>query len=743
MSGFHRSPGARPAATRLAGTAALAAALACAVATPLAFASPAAQYPATAKRPVSDTFHGVSVSEDHRWLENGASAEVTAWALAQQRLTRSVLDGLPQRASLAKELAQMIGGNKAMRHGFELTAGQVFALKRQPPKNQDLLVVMNASAETASERVLLDPNLLDKSGKTTIDWFKASPDGRLVAVSLSRNGSEDGALHIYRTDNGKALPDLVPRVQFATAGGSVAWTPDAKGLYYTRYPQGQERPPADANFYQQVYFHRLGTPAQRDEYVLGRDFPRIAETVLASSDDGHHLLADVSNGDGGEHAFWLRSRGENGSEGAWRLLAGFEDGLRAAQFGRDGKLYGLALKGSPRGRIVAMSLADPAADLRSATTVVPESEAVIEAFAASATRLTVEALLGGPTELRRYTLAGEPLGTLPAPAASTNLIGLRLKGDELLIGSQSFTRAFSWLRLDSAAAEPKPQPTDLAEPPAFAQDGGLPGVEAVREWAVSKDGTKVPMTIVRRIGTPLDGKQPVLLTGYGGFGISEQPRFKRDVALWLRHGGVYVQANLRGGGEFGETWHQGGMLTRKQNVFDDMIGAAEALIKLGYTTPERLAIQGGSNGGLLMGAVTTQRPELFRAVVSQVGLYDMMRVENTSNGAFNVTEFGSVKDPAQFKAMLAYSPLHQVKDGTRYPAMLFTTGLHDGRVEPWMSFKMTARMQAANPGSLAEGRPVLLRVEADGGHGIGTSLAAGVAEQADIFAFLFSQLGMN
>lgn len=698
----------------------------------------AAGYPASPRQPVRDTFHGVSVSEDFRWLEDSRRRDVGAWVQAQQRLTRRTLDALPQRAALARELKAMVGGNKAMRYGFELSAGQVFALKHQPPSNQDILVVMDASADPASERVLLDPNRLDRSGKTTIDWFKASPDGRLVAVSLSRNGSEDGSLHLYRTDTGKPLPDVVPRVQFATAGGSVAWTPDAKALYYTRYPQGSERPPADANFYQQVYLHRLGTPATSDRYVLGRDFPRIAETELFSSDDGQHLLADVANGDGGEHAFWLRS-----GDGPWRLLAGFEDGLRKAQFGRDGRLYALALKGSPRGRIVAMALTNETADLRSAPTVVPETEAVIEAFAATASRLTVQVLLGGPTELRRYSLAGEPLGTLPAPPVSTNLLGLRLAGDQLLVGSQSFTSAFRWWRVDSAAAQPALQATALAEPPTFAVEGGLPGVEAVREWAVSQDGTRVPMTIVRRVGTPLDGKQPVLLTAYGGFGISEQPHFSRGVALWLRHGGVYVQANLRGGGEFGETWHQAGMLTHKQNVFDDFIGVAEALVKLGYTSPERLAIQGGSNGGLLMGAVTTQRPELFRAVVSEVGLYDMMRVENTSNGAFNVTEFGSVKDADQFKAMLAYSPLHRVQDGTRYPAMLFTTGLHDGRVEPWMSFKMTARMQAANPGSLADGRPVLLRVENDGGHGMGTSLAAGLAEEADVFAFLFSQLGMH
>jgi prolyl oligopeptidase len=649
-------------------------------------------------------------------------------------LTRQVIDALPQRKAIRQELLKMTGGGRVSRHSFDFSGGRLFALKHQPPKNQDLLVVLDAKGDPASEKTVVDPNRLDRSGKTTIDWFKASPDGKLVAVSLSKNGSEDGSLHVYRVDNGKPLADLVPRVQYPTGGGSVAWAADGKGFNYTRYPQGSERAAADVNFYQQVYFHRLGSDAATDRYVIGAAFPRIAEIALQASEDGLHLLADVANGDGGEHGLFLRS-----GSAEWRRIADYSDGFRSAEFGRDGRLYAIGLKGSPRGRIVAMSLADASADLPNSATVVAESDAVIESLLPTATRLYVGVMVGGPTALRSYTLDGKSMVEIGAePIADVNL-GVRLDGDRILFGSQSFIKAFSWYDHDGARPGRLPVKTKLSDPPIFAVDGGIPGATAVREFAVSKDGTRVPVTIVRGAGAAGDGAQPLLLNAYGGYGISMRPRFSRNTVAWLRHGGVFALANLRGGGEFGEDWHLAGNLTRKQNVFDDFIAAADMLIATGKTRADKLAIEGGSNGGLLMGAALVQRPELFRAVVSSVGIYDMLRVELTPNGAFNVTEFGSVAQPDQFKALMAYSPLHHVSDGTAYPAVLLTTGEHDGRVEPWMSYKMAARLQAANPG----GRPVLLRVAADAGHGIGTSLASQIDEQADELAFLFDHLGMR
>ena len=714
-----------------------AAALLAACAATTASAAGPLRYPDTPRRPVVERYHGVEVVDDYRWLEQTDAAEVKDWVAAQNRLTREVLDADPRRAAVRDELKSMLGSGRAQRNAFRFAGGRLFAMKREPPANQPMLVMLDGSASVASERTVVDPNRIDTSGKTTIDWYVPSRDGTRVAVSLSKNGSEIGDLHVYDTTTGAALPDVVPRVQVPTGGGSAAWTADGKGIFYTRYPQGNERPPADANFYQQVWFHRLGTPASRDRYVLGRGFPRIAEIALETSDDGRHLLAEVRNGDGGEHAYWLRSE-----SGTWRRLADFRDGVKRAEFGADGRLYALAFAGSPRGRIVAMKPDAAGVLLAKAPTVVAESDAVVEDFLATRSRLYVEELVGGPSRLRVLTIDGKPIGTVGDEAVASLYLGVRLAGDAILYSSQSPVRDFAWYRLDPAEAGGpvgSARKTELAQPQAFTVDGGLPGIEAVRDVAVSKDGTRVPVTIVRRIGTKLDGSNPVLLNGYGGYGISMRPWFSRRTALWLRHGGVFVLANLRGGGEFGEAWHLAGNLTHKQNVFDDFIACAQMLVERGYTRPERLAIDGRSNGGLLMGAVLTQQPQLFGAVAMHVGVHDALRSETTPNGEFNVTEFGSVKDAAQFKALRAYSPLHNVKDGAAYPPVLLTTGAQDGRVEPWHSYKMAARLQAATPG----GKPVLLRVAGDAGHGMGTSLASSVEEDADVFAFLFAQLSME
>jgi prolyl oligopeptidase len=694
-------------------------------------------YPDSPKRPVADTFTGtrgaVKVGEDYRWLENLDDPSVKDWVTLQNAATRRVLDGLPQRTAIRDELKQLFGSAPTTRYGFHFAGGKLFALKRQPPKNQPMLVVLDADGKSAdpsdSERVVLDPNQRNDKGTTAIDWFVPSHDGKLVAVSLSDNGSEKGSLHIVDVATGDERSDVIPRVQNATGGGSVAWNGDSSGLWYTRYPAPMERPAEDAGFYQQVYFHTLGARSTLDRKVLGDELPRIGETALEASDDGKYVLARVNNGDGGEAAFWLR-----GPNDQWRKLADFADGYRRATIGRDGKLYALALKGSPKGRVVAMKLDAPS--LAKATTVVKESDATIEEIVPTASRLYVEVLTGGPSEIRVFTLAGKPL---PGPAVepvSAASIGARLGGDAILYGDQSFVTPFAWFRVDPKQDGGKPVKTALSAPP---DDLAMGELEVRRVMARSKDGTQVPVNIVMQKGTKLDGSNPTLLTAYGGYGLSVRPRYSRRTMFWLKHGGVFALANLRGGAEFGEEWHKAGALTKKQNVFDDFAAAAKLLIDGGYTSPKKLAIEGGSNGGLLMGAELVQHPELYGAVVSHVGIYDMLRVELTANGAFNVTEFGTVKDPAQFDALYAYSPLHHVVDGTAYPPMLMTTGINDGRVDPWQSLKMTARLQAANP----KGKPVLLRVAGDAGHGQGMSLSSAIELDADTFAFLFDSLGMT
>jgi len=685
----------------------------------------AQDYPETPKKPITDSYHGVQITEDYRWLEDGSDPAVKAWSAKQLDLTRSVLDALPARRGLQARFKELLGSAPFRYYDFH-HRGALFAMKRQPPKNQPLLVVMKSAGNVKSERILLDPNLLNAKGATAIDFHAPSLDGRYVAVSLSENGSEDGSAHVFDARTGRKLDDVVPRVQYATAGGSIAWNENGTAFYYTRYPQGNERAKEDVNFYQQVYFHKLGTPASADTYVIGREFPRIAETALSSTRDGRYVLASVANGDGGEFAFYLRN-----PKGEWTRVADHADQIRRIKLGPDGKLYALSLKDAPRGKIVTMPMSRP--DLASATLLVPEGGATIESMVPAKTRLYVVYMVGGPSEIRVFDLAGKPLPALPTEPVSSASIGERLDRDDILVGSQSYVKPFAWYRY--SPREGKLVKTALAGESKVRFDDA----EVVREMAVSKDGTRVPVSILMKKGTKRDGSNPVLLYGYGGYGLSLRPTFSPAYRVWLDHGGILAVMNLRGGGEFGEAWHLGGNLTRKQNVFDDMIAGAQHMIARGYTARDRVAAQGGSNGGLLMGAILTQRPDLFRAVVSSVGIYDMLRVELTPNGAFNVTEFGTVKDNDQFNALYAYSPYHKVRDGAAYPAVLFLTGENDGRVDPYNSRKMAARLQAAT----SSGKPILLRISLDTGHGSGTGLDKRIEESADIYAFLMSQLGME
>ena len=692
-------------------------------------------YPATSKHAVIDTYAGTAgerkVTDDYRWLETLGDPKVKDWVAQENAATRRYLDTLPSRTAIRDELKQLIGHAPITRYDFAYAGGKLFAMKSQPPKNQPMLVMLDGPEALASERIVLDPNQRNRKGTTAIDWFVPSRDGRKVAVSLSDDGSEKGTLYIFETATGKQLSDAIPRVQNPTGGGSAAWNADSTGLWYTRYPAPAERTKADAGFYQQVYFHKLGTQLAADRYAFGRELPRIAEIHLEASEDGKYVVADVRNGDGGEHGFWL-----HGVSDQWSQLADFTDGYREASFGRDGKLYALALKGSPRGRVIAINLDASVLAFANATTVVQQSEVVIESIVPTATRLYLEVLVGGPSEIRVHGLDGKPLAAPAGEPVSSASLGARLAGDAILYGVQSFVTPFAWYSLDPKREGGQPIKTMLSPPEDKLAMGD---VTVTRLMAKSKDGTDVPVSIVARKDVKLDGSNPALLTSYGGYGISMRPRFSRRNVFWLRHGGVYALANIRGGGEFGEDWHVAGNLTKKQNVFDDFAAAARLLIDRGYTNPKKLAIEGGSNGGLLMGAELVQHPELYGAVVSHVGIYDMLRVELTPNGAFNVTEFGTVKDPAQFDALYAYSPLHHVEDGKAYPPVLFTTGINDGRVDAWQSMKMVARLQAADP----KGEPVLLRVAGDAGHGQGMSLSSVIELDADVFAFLFDRLRMK
>ena len=690
----------------------------------------AANAPDAPKKPVSTEYDGVKVEDPYQWLEADDDAEVKAWSDAQNQQTRKYLDGSPERTAIENQLKDWYAKTSPNYFSLVSRPGILFAMKFQPPKQQPLLVTLASADDLKSEKAVLDPNVIDTKGTTAIDWFVPSLDGKYVAMSLSKGGSEDGTLHFYETATGKALPDTIAHVQYPTAGGSAAWNADGTGVFYTRFPRKGERPDSDLNFYQQIYFHKLGTPEAEDKYSLGKEFPRIAEIALATSGDGKYILATVANGDGGDFAHYLL--GPHGSaSGGWKQITQFSDQIKLARLGRDNALYLLSRADAPRGKILRLPLDAP--ELKNAAEIVSAGEAVIEQIVPSQEALYVGDLLGGPSQIRRFDLNGKNATTIPIPQISSVQEMLALEDGSLLFRDVSYTEPAAWFHCANEKTEPSRTALRNTSPVSFAD------IEVHREFATSKDGTKIPLNVLSRKGMKRDGNNPTLLYAYGGYGISMSPNFDFTRKLWFDRGGVYVVANIRGGGEFGEEWHKAGNLTKKQNVFDDFAAAAEYLIKENYTRSGKLAIQGGSNGGLLMGAMITQHPDLFRAVVSSVGIYDMLRVELAPNGAFNVTEFGTVKNPEQFKALYAYSPYHHVVDGTKYPAVLMMTGANDGRVAPYHSRKMTARLLAANKSE----NPILLRTSSSAGHGIGTALSERIKQSADIYACLFSQLGMS
>lgn len=709
----------------------LAAAAACFASFALA-EPPAKTPPQTPKKAVVNEYHGVKVTDEYQWLEDWSDPAVKSWSDAQNAYSRSVLDALPGVEVLRSRITELVQAESVRYTKLAVRNDRLFALKLQPPKQQAMLVWMPGPNKPEEAKTIVDPNQIDAKGTTAIDWFVPSPDGNLVAVSISKGGSESGDVSVFETIGGKQVGVTVPRVNGGTAGGDLAWASDSSGFFYTRYPRGDERPEADRDFYMQVYFHVLTEPTEKDRYEVGKDFPRIAEINLETSHDGRFALATVQNGDGGEFAHHLRT-----PDGKWTQISDFPDKVVHASLGAEGTLFLVSRQGAPKGKILSLPLGRP---LKDANVIVQEDpNASIETSFADhigivVTRrhLLVTDQIGGPNRVRVFDFRGQPqfAPTVPAVASVEQIVPM--DKDDVLLLVESYLLPPAWYHFKGASGDTVKTALATTAPADFSD------CKVIRETAVSKDGTKVPMSIVCRNDTKLDGSNPTILWGYGGYGVSISPSFRAVRRVWLERGGVYAFANIRGGGELGSDWHYQGNLLKKQNVFDDFAACADRLIELKYTSSPKLAIIGGSNGGLLMAATFTQRPDLARAVISDVGIYDMLRVELSPNGSFNVTEFGTVKDPEQFKAMHAYSPYHHVKDGTAYPSILMMTGANDPRVDPMHSRKMIARLQAAS----SSGRPVLLRTSANSGHGMGSSLSERVEQDVDRFAFLFHELGV-
>ncbi len=692
--------------------------------------------PVTRIEAVEEVYHGQTVVDPYRWLEDWDDPAVKAWSETQNTYARDALAALPERPAVHARISEILKSAQAVGYSSLRLAGTdaLFAIKHDPAKQQSILVLMGADGDPAHERVFIDPNEIDPSGGTSIDWYQPSHDGSMIAVSMSSGGSESGDVHVYKVPSGEKIDVVIERVNGGTAGGDLAWLADDSGFYYTRYPRSGERSKEDLQFYQQVWQHTLGTPAAEDRYVIGKDFPRIAAIRVTVDPASGRLLVWVQDGDSNRFAMYLRQ-----ADGDWNQFSEFGDGAMQAEFGPGDALYVISRADAPRGRLLKVDASNP--DLAEAVEIVPETDGAMSnsfyyrhspTLVVAGERIYLELQVGGPNELRVFTLDGTPVDA-PGQMDVSTVYGLSpAGGSDLYFGNLSYVSMTHWYRFNGSDGVT----TKLAissESPVDYSD-----VTVVREFATSKDGTRVPVNILLPKGFRKDGSAAILVTGYGGYGLSRTPSMSMSRHILFEQGMVFAQANLRGGGEYGEAWHREGNLTNKQNVFDDFAAVIRYLVDEGYASPDRVAIIGGSNGGLLMGATMAQNPELAAAVVSHVGIYDMLRVEVDPNGQFNIPEFGTVKDPDQFAALYAYSPYQNIIDGVQYPPTLLPTGANDPRVNPSHSRKFTARLQAAQDG----GGTVLLRTSGDTGHGGGTPLDEVIELMSDQYAFIFHYLGV-
>jgi prolyl oligopeptidase len=674
--------------------------------------------PATKQQPVTDDYFGQKVVDPYRWLEDGSTPDSQHWLAEQLAYTRSILDKLPGREQLHERMEQLLEiGNLGE---TQVGGDYYFHTRRDGKQNQPVLYARQGVGD--KDEVLVDANQLSRDGTTALDWWAASHDGKYVAYGTSESGSEMSTLHVIETATHKLLPDAIER----TRAASIAWKPDDSGFYYTRYPKKGEVPEGQEMYNRHVFYHALGSDPTKDPLIFGegrkpQDWPSV---VL--SNDGRWLSIIVGEG-------WAKSevylKDVQTNEPAIPVATG-KNFLYSAQ-PYNGDLYILTNEDAPRYRVFKAPVATPTREHWQE--VIPQSDAVLISLDVIGGQFFGRYEQNAHSLLKRFTTGGKPLGEIALPTLGTITdVGGEYDSTSAFYLFSSFTVPTTIYRFDIPAA--KSTVWDSVQTSFDASK-----YETKQVWYTSKDGTRVPMFLVMRKGLKLTGHNLVLLTAYGGFNVSLTPEFYKTIFPWLDHDGIYAMANLRGGSEFGEDWHRAGMLDKKQNVFDDFIAAAEYLQKEGYTDRQHLAIRGGSNGGLLMGVAFTQRPDLFRAVVCQVPLLDMLRYQNFQIAKLWIPEYGSSEDPKQFQWLYAYSPYHHVKKGTDYPAILFMTADSDTRVDPMHAKKMTALLQADNGGP----NPILLRIEPKAGHGVGKPISKLVEEWTDIYSFLFWQLGMT
>jgi prolyl oligopeptidase len=666
--------------------------------------------PPTRVEIVRDTLHGVVIEDPYRWLEAKDAPETRAWIDLQNRYRESVMAELPGLDAIRARLAQLLqvdAMGMPIEHG-----GRYFFTRRRA--DQDLNLLCMRRGPDGKDEVLSDPHALTADRSKSVLFMDISLDGKLVAIGTRDGGADEVTVAFRDVDSGRDLPDRLPSMLFY----SLAITPDRKGVYYSKFtPEGPR-----------VFHHTLGTEAAEDRAVFGEGYGPDKYVDAELSEEGRYLVVTVQFGSSGERSeVWVKDLAADGPLTAViKDLPGFFSGSVVGD-----QLYVQTNWKAPKSRILRVDLKDPAPERW--TEVVPEGAGVLESFSLAGGRLFVNYLENVASKVRIFTAQGKPLGEIAFPTIGTvgGMIG-RWASNEAFFTFSSFVVPTTIFRYDVTTGK---RTVFWRSSSPVASDT----FETRQVWYASKDGTKVPMFLVHRKGLRLEGHNPVYLTGYGGFTVNETPRYSSTAVMWAEAGGVFALPSLRGGAEFGEDWHRAGMLEKKQNVFDDFIAAAEWLVQNQYTTPERIAIEGGSNGGLLVGAALTQRPDLFRAVVCEYPLLDMLRYQDFLLARLWVPEYGSAEDPKQFPYLRAYSPYEQLKPGTAYPATLFVTGDSDTRVDPLHARKMTARLQAATGSE----RPVLLHYDVKAGHSGGTPISKRIEDSAVVMQFLYWQLGMT
>jgi len=679
--------------------------------------------PVTAVKPIEETLHGTKIVDNYRWLEDGKTPETQKWVEEEMAYTRTVLDPLPGRASIHKRLTELLSIGS-------ITPPQIggkyyFYTRREGMQNQPVLYVREGG--DGKDRVLVDANALAADGTIALDWYEPSEHGKYLAYGTSPSGSEMSTLHIVETKTGNLLPDTIER----TRAASIAWKHDNSGFYYTRYPKKGDVAEGQEMYNRHVFYHELGSDPAEDPLIFGEgrdaeDWPNVN-----LSNDGRWLLISVEQGWTKSELFLMDLKA---GTPATRVTTGKNFLYGGSVY--NGRLFITTNEDAPRYRVFVVDAGNY--ERAGWKELIPQTDAVLQGAAVWGGKLFTQYEQNATSQLKIFDLDGKKLSDVALAAIGTVFgSGGKWDRDEVFYGFQSFTFApaiyrydlkegstSQWAKVDAPSIDPS-------------------GYEVQQEWYQSKDGTRVPMFVVHKKGLQKNGLNPMLLTAYGGFNISLTPTFSRTAYLWMEHGGIYAVANLRGGAEFGEDWHRAGMLDKKQNVFDDMTAAAEHLIAEKYTDKNHLAVQGGSNGGLLMGAMITQRPDLFRAVVCQVPLLDMLHYQNFQIAKLWIPEYGSAENPEQFKWLYAYSPYHHVKAGAEYPAILFMTADTDTRVDPMHAKKMAALMQAEAKNGASHERPILLRIETKAGHGAGKPVTKQIEEFTDVYLFLFWQLGVK